>query len=134
MALVQFVDDSAPYLNAQNLNNNFNYLDEKMDVEDLTIPNSVRAITINSSSSYFKRSGNIYNLSIRGAISSGVSANTEYRVFTYNFNTFGTGIITYTGDTSFAGTFIINQNGLYVNFSSVRSEGATIALNLTWIA
>lgn len=29
MALVEFVDDSAPYLNAQNLNNNFNELDNK---------------------------------------------------------------------------------------------------------
>lgn len=31
MALVTFVDDSAPYLNAQNLNNNFEYLDNKND-------------------------------------------------------------------------------------------------------
>ena len=30
MALIQFVDDSAPYLSANNLNNNFNYLDEKI--------------------------------------------------------------------------------------------------------
>lgn len=29
MALVTFVNDSAPYLNAQNLNNNFNELDNK---------------------------------------------------------------------------------------------------------
>ena len=31
MALVQFIDDSAPYLSADNLNNNFNYLDDKID-------------------------------------------------------------------------------------------------------
>ena len=31
MALVTFVNDSAPYLSAENLNNNFEYLDEKKD-------------------------------------------------------------------------------------------------------
>lgn len=31
MALVEFVNDSAPYLNAENLNNNFNELDGKID-------------------------------------------------------------------------------------------------------
>lgn len=30
MALVEFVNDSAPYLSAENLNNNFNYLDDKI--------------------------------------------------------------------------------------------------------
>ena len=29
MALVEFQNNTAPYLNAENLNNNFNYLDEK---------------------------------------------------------------------------------------------------------
>ena len=31
MALVTFVNDSPPYLNANNLNNNFEYLDNKSD-------------------------------------------------------------------------------------------------------
>lgn len=29
MALIEFQNNTAPYLNAENLNNNFNYLDEK---------------------------------------------------------------------------------------------------------
>ena len=31
MALIEFQNNTAPYLNADNLNNNFNYLDEKND-------------------------------------------------------------------------------------------------------
>ena len=30
MALIEFVNDSAPYLSAENLNNNFEYLDDKI--------------------------------------------------------------------------------------------------------
>ena len=30
MALIEFQNNSAPYLNAENLNNNFSYLDEKL--------------------------------------------------------------------------------------------------------
>lgn len=36
MALVEFVNDSAPYLNAENLNNNFNELNNKIEGKGLT--------------------------------------------------------------------------------------------------
>lgn len=34
MALVEFQNNTAPYINADNLNNNFNYLDEKATISD----------------------------------------------------------------------------------------------------
>lgn len=39
MALVTFVNDSPPYLNANNLNNNFTELNNKIIVEEETISN-----------------------------------------------------------------------------------------------
>lgn len=41
MALVTFVDDQAPYLNAQNLNNNFNECKEIVDSGTITDTNKV---------------------------------------------------------------------------------------------
>lgn len=43
MALVEFIDDQAPYLSANNLNNNFNYLKELYTYEDITTSNITTA-------------------------------------------------------------------------------------------
>ena len=43
MALVQFVNDSAPYLNAENLNNNFNELNQALEVGDTVYSGDITA-------------------------------------------------------------------------------------------
>lgn len=42
MALVEFVNNSAPYLNAENLNNNFEYLENKMDNNEVYSTNEIK--------------------------------------------------------------------------------------------
>lgn len=52
MALIEFQNNTAPYLNAENLNNNFNYLDGKLDnYVDLGYANNEqKTITLNNDS------------------------------------------------------------------------------------
>ena len=52
MALVQFIDDSAPYLSADNLNNNFNELNTKITQLITTDNFTSNSITINANSTY----------------------------------------------------------------------------------
>lgn len=42
MALVEFVNDSAPYLNAENLNNNFEYLEDKINNGEIYSTNEIK--------------------------------------------------------------------------------------------
>lgn len=42
MALVEFVNNSAPYLNAENLNNNFEYLENKIDNGEIYSTNEIK--------------------------------------------------------------------------------------------
>ena len=54
MALIEFVNDSAPYLSAENLNNNFEYLDDKIQ-SNIVIENiSITNISINSGATIYK--------------------------------------------------------------------------------
>ena len=106
---------------------------EQVDsVEELEIPTITQAITRNSTNSYFRKCGNIYDLSIRATINNNVNTNTEYKIMNYNFGVYGCGVIVSAGDTSQVGTLIVNGNGMYVNFSKIVS--AVVVLKVSWIA
>lgn len=107
------------------------YVNKLTNVENLTMPTITQTLTYNASGSYFKKCGNVYDLSLRATINSGTNINTEYKIMNNNFGVYACGIITSAGDSSMIGTFIINTNGMYINLSKIVN--AIIVLKVTWI-
>ena len=65
MALVTFVNDSAPYLNAENLNNNFNEINNKTIPEDIS--NLITFENDEQAYGQFKKIGNMVMITYQGS-------------------------------------------------------------------
>lgn len=127
----QFSDVLNEYSTTQDKAYSCDYINNAIpSVEILTNPTITQAITTLDMS--YKKVGNVYHFSLRGTINNNVNANTEYKIINQNFSGYKSGIITFERNTSQAGTFIMNQNGLYIYLTQV-SSGESIILSATWI-
>jgi hypothetical protein len=114
MALVTFVDDSSPYLNAQNLNNNFNecYYDNKYSTNEVIIghwtddkPIYRKVYSINMTSTSYNTSVSSLNIDTIITVK-GISQGNPY---TENY---------YSSATDNLRTFITSDKKLYVSGGS----------------
>ena len=110
MALIEFQNNTSPYLNAENLNNNFNYLDEKNNYSTNEI---VVGKWINNKPLYRKvvNIGNLPNATTK-SVSTGIS-NLDYVTKLYGIANASNGFITlndtYPGDATYDTRLFYNK-------------------------